>query len=359
MDTMTKKLLSEKNQKLIEMVIERVKRDFSDEIVLIGLTGSFSHNDFHEKSDLDLCIVHNTHDFGKLFDPFIFDDVGYSFFYISWNNLERKAALESIGVSGLTDLQIIYCTKPEYLERFNNLKARALRLMAEPINKNSLERAKKHMDLAKQEYANAILSNSIGTVRYASGRLVFNLVNALVSLNNTCIKQGIKRYFEELLQYKYLPDNFYDKYMAVIDAKTVCEIKNASLLLLSAVIGLYDAMCQKYIPKPVPTGDNLKGSYELLWGACVNKVIASTKSNNKSYMFHAARDAQGNLNEMAENNGTKAYDVMQYFDADNPEIFMAEFLKAVNEYEMECEKAGCKILRFGLFEDLYDYCMDV
>jgi len=348
----------DKNEKLINMVIERVKRDFLDDIVLIGLTGSFLHNDFHEKSDLDLCIVHDSVRFGKLWETFVFDDVTYSFFYISWDNLERKAALERVGVSALTDLQVIYCTKPRYLEKFNGLREKALRLMAEPINKNSLGRAKKHVDLAKQAYANTMLSDNIGIVRYASSRLLFHLVNALVSLNNTCIKQGIKRYLEEVLTYRYLPDNFYYKYMALIESKTICEIENAALSLLGSVTQLYDTMCEKYIPKPVPTRDNLAGTYELLWGTCVAKVNASIASNDKSYIFHAARDAQSSLYEMAENNGTKVFDVMQYFDADNPEIFKDELLKAVNTYAIECEKVGYKILRFETFEALYDYCMN-
>jgi len=127
MDDAIKKKLLEKNEKLINMVIERVRRDFFDEIVLIGLTGSFSHNDFHEKSDLDLCIVHNAVSFGKLWDTFIFDDVGYSFTYISWDNLESKAALERVGVSALTNLQIIYCAKPEYLDLLNILKEKAIK----------------------------------------------------------------------------------------------------------------------------------------------------------------------------------------------------------------------------------------
>jgi len=357
MNEATRKRLMDKNEKLINMVIERIKRDFPDDIVLIGLTGSFLHNDYHEKSDLDLCIVHDSVSFGKLWDTFLFDGVGYSFFYISWDNLERKANLESVGVSGLTDTKIIYCAKPEFLERFNSLRERALWLMAEPINKYSLERAKKHVDLAKQEYANIMLSDRLGIVRYASSRLLFDLVNALASLNNTCIRQGIKRYLEELLTYRYLTADFYNRYMFVIEAKTINEIRSAALSLLSGVTQLYDTMYQKYIPKLVPTRDNLSGTYELLWGACVNKVIASTASNNKSYMFHAARDAQGSLNEMAESNGTIAFDIMQYFDADNPEKLRDELLKAVDEYSKECEKVGCKILRFEVFEDLYEYCM--
>jgi hypothetical protein len=52
MQNSIKKALLDKNQKLINMVIERAKRDFPEDIALIGLTGSFSTGDFHEKSDL-------------------------------------------------------------------------------------------------------------------------------------------------------------------------------------------------------------------------------------------------------------------------------------------------------------------
>lgn len=52
--------LKDKNEKLINMVIERARRDFPDDIAIIGLTGSFSTGDFHEKSDLDLIIINNT-----------------------------------------------------------------------------------------------------------------------------------------------------------------------------------------------------------------------------------------------------------------------------------------------------------
>ena len=41
-----------------------------------------------------------------------FNDVCYNFTTIPWANLERKAALERVGVSSLTNFQIIYCAKP-------------------------------------------------------------------------------------------------------------------------------------------------------------------------------------------------------------------------------------------------------
>ena len=57
MDENTKQRLLNKNKCIIDMVIARAKRDFPDDIAVIGLTGSFSTGDFHEKSDLDLIIM--------------------------------------------------------------------------------------------------------------------------------------------------------------------------------------------------------------------------------------------------------------------------------------------------------------
>lgn len=54
MDDRIRQKILIKNEKIINMVMERVKRDFAEDIAIIGLTGSFSTGDFHEKSDLDL-----------------------------------------------------------------------------------------------------------------------------------------------------------------------------------------------------------------------------------------------------------------------------------------------------------------
>ena len=42
-------MLMDKNEKITNMIIERIKRDYPDDIALIGVTGSFATNDFHEK----------------------------------------------------------------------------------------------------------------------------------------------------------------------------------------------------------------------------------------------------------------------------------------------------------------------
>lgn len=93
MDEKIKQKLLSKNEKLINMVIERAKRDFPDDIAIIGLTGSFNTGDFHEKSDLDLIIINNTERGWGIAAGFILDDIGYDMISIARHGkqeLEQK-----------------------------------------------------------------------------------------------------------------------------------------------------------------------------------------------------------------------------------------------------------------------------
>lgn len=354
----TKQNLIEKNKRIINMVIERAKRDFPDDIAIIGLTGSFSTGDFHEKSDLDLIIINNTKRGWEISACFILDDVGYDIYCTPWETrIEAQSSLNSPMISCLIDLQILYCAKQEYLEKFNVYKQRAIDALAKPIGNECIGRAKKYIDISKREYTNALLSDNVGTVRCAASEALFNLINALVSLNNTYFKRGIKRYMEQLASLQYMPNDFTKLYMAVIEAKTIEGIRYASYELLKSVVELYDKMYDEFVIRPVPTYDNLDGTYEELWCNCMNKVIVSTESNDKSYVYHVARGAQGYLDEMTADRGTKKFDLMQYFDPDNLLSFREAFLHIMEEYLDEYNKVGRKVEHYDTFKQLYDKYM--
>lgn len=349
--------LAEKNKNLINMVIARAKRDFPEDIALIGLSGSFSTDDYHEKSDLDLIIVNNTARGWEIGAGFIFDDVGYDIYCTPWDNLEKKANLNCVAVSSLTDLQILYCAKPEYLERFNGLKEKALEKLAEGISKESIERADNHIGEAKQNHADMVLSNEIGTVRYASSGLLYNVINGIVSLNNTCIKRGVKRYLEELSTYRYLPKDFKSLYMSIIDAKTIDDIRKASAALLSATMTLRDTLHEQYVQKPTPTYENLKGWYEECWCNLRNKMIMAVAQKDKSYTFLVANSAQSYFDEMTERLGTKKYNLMQHFDSDNLEKVRDAFMLIMEKYLLVYKNAGRTPAFYDTFEALYDSYM--
>ena len=101
----------------------------------------------------------------------------------------------------------------------------------------------------------------------------------------------------------------------------------------------------------------ISGTYEELWCNCRNKVIVSTESNDKSYVYHVARGAQEYLDEMTEYRGTKKFNLMQYFDPDNLLSFKEAFLRVMEEYLEEYNKVGRKVERYDSFEQLYDNYM--
>ncbi|KWX79026.1 nucleotidyltransferase domain-containing protein [Paenibacillus jilunlii] len=353
MDEHTKHKLLEKNEQLINMVIERVKRDFPEDIAIIGLSGSFLTGDFHEKSDLDLIIINNTDRGWEISSCFIFDDVGYDIYCTPWNpRIEQQANLESPMVSSLINMKVLYCAKPEDLERLKGYQQKALVELAKPIGEASLARAQAYISMAKQYYAEALLAEEIGAVRYASGNLALELFNAINCLNNTFFQQGTKRYLEELRPLKYLPHNFEQTYLDLVNARSADELRSEAFRLLKNTTVLYDEMQAELVEPPVPTYDNLKGTYEELWSNQRNKVIASTQAKDKSYAFLTALSAQDFLDEMLVSRGTAKFDVMKHFSPDALETFQERFMEMMDEYLDEYKKVGREVARYESIEEL-------
>lgn len=360
MDEMMKKKLEDKNEKLINMIIERAKRDFPEDIAMIGLTGSFSTGDFHEKSDLDLIIINNTNRGWEISACFILEDVGYDIYCTPWETrIEAEANLKSPMISSLVDMKILYCAKPEYMEKLNVYKQRALDALAKPVGEECINRAKRHIEVAKQEYANVLLAEDIGTARYASSCVLYHVLNALTHLNNTYFKRGIKRYLEEIATFRYIPDEGEGLFMAVIEAKTIEEIRSTSFELLQSIARLYDTMYKNFVKQPIPTYDNLYGTYEELWCNYRNKVIASVAAHDKSYAYHVAMGAQNYLDEMTREIGTKKFDIMRDFNANNLELFRDQFMNIMDEYLEEYHRVGRQVERYETVEDLYQYYMNL
>lgn len=358
MNPETRAALLEKNQKIIQMVVERAKRDFPEDIALIGLTGSFRTGDYHEKSDLDLIIINNTPRGWEIADCFLLGDVGYDIYCTPWETrIEAEANLESPVVSSLTELQILYYATPRDLERFNAYRDKALGLLAQPIGKACLDRAAKHLESAKRCFADALLRDGLGEVRYAAGSVLYHLVNALISMNNTCIKRGIRRYLEELRALPHLPEGFEEHYMALVGAKTRENLRREARELLRGAESLWERLRDQTVERPVPTRENLAGTYEELWCNYRNKVLLSTELGDESYAFHAAMGAQQYLDEMRELFGTPKFDLMADFDASDLSAFRQSFLHTMDEYLEEYRRVGLSVKRFSTFEELYRHFM--
>lgn len=355
MNEETRKALILKNQRLIDMVIERAKRDYPDDIALIGLTGSFSTGDFHEGSDLDLIIINESDRAWGMAKCFILGDVGYDVYMTPWSpRVEAQAKLESPMVSHLLDLQILYCSKPEYMEKFQAYQRRAREELSKPIGEACLKRARKWLDKMKQDYASCEMEDEIGPVRYAAGGVLYNAVNALTQMNNTYIGRGIRRYREIVAGYEFRPEGFLNDFDRIVAANSVPALRDAALSMLRGVDALWRDMDARYCAHLAPTHENLKGTYEEFWCDCRGKVLGAAQSGDSAYLFLAAFCAQSYLDEMhGEVCGVQRFDLMRQFDARDPGAFRDSFLRVMDEYEAEYRKVGRAVERYGTFEELY------
>lgn len=354
MNELQKQKLLEKNQRLIDMVIERAKRDFPEDIAIIGLTGSFSTGDFHEKSDLDLIIINNTPRGWQISKCFILDDVGYDLYCTPWETRILSAArLQSPHISHLTQLEVLYCSKPEDLQRLREYQQMALAELEQPIGEGCIRRSYPYFERAKSQFAEMLLTQELGAVRTAAANLAQELIDAVNCLNNSYFQRGIKRYWEELRVLPYLPEGFEETYTALVGAKTVPELREHAKAMLESALALKAHMEKEFLPKPVPTHENLEGTYEELWCNYRNKVIKSTRDGNVSYAFLTALGAQGFLDEMAGELGTPKFDVMGAFSAQDLTGFCERFLAIMEEYRREYDKVGLQVERYDTFEELY------
>ncbi|TVR63255.1 MAG: nucleotidyltransferase domain-containing protein, partial [Spirochaetaceae bacterium] len=228
---------------------------------------------------------------------------------------------------------------------------------AKPIGKDCIERARKLIATAKQHYADSVLSDDLNTVRFAAAQVLCNLTNALVHLNNTYFTRGVKRYLEEIATFAHKPEDFEQKYMAVAHATTIADARAAAFEMLAMMTKFCDHLSEQFVEKPVPTFENLRGTYEELWCNYRNKVVTATQNNDVSYAFHAAMDAQDYLDLMADLNGTPKIELMSHFNPDDLAAFREVFLSAMDEYLNEYSRVGREVERFESFEQLYDWYM--
>lgn len=354
MDEATKRALLAKNQKIIDMVIERAKRDFPDDISLIGLTGSFGTGDFHERSDLDLIIVNETERGWKICRCFILGDVGYDVYCTPWSpRLEAQSRLESPMLGCLLDMEILYCARPEAMEKLEALRRRALDELAKGFGPDCVARARKRVDEAKRRYAELALAQDLCDARFAAGKMLLSLVDAIVQLNDDYIRRGVKRYKEELSGYDRVPPSFFQRWEALVAAKGMSELRDAALSLLACVDGYCAEIDASVSPSPHPTRESLRGTYEELWCNCRNKILNATQSGDTSYAFLAGIGAQDFLDEMSRDKGTTRIKLMQAFEADDLEAFASAFLAAMDKYLEEYKKVSLEVERYESLDELY------
>ncbi len=290
--------------KIAELFIEKVRRDYPDDIALVVVMGSYVYNDTHEKSDLDLYFVPKTKRGYNLGFTFILNDIGFDLWPISWERLETIASHDERITSIITEGKVLYYSSAEDLKRFGELKAKAL----DTTDKSVFSKKSKEVFTKSYELIYRIQeAKNLGQLRRYGIEFINNIGYALALLNGKAIKRGRGKLKKELLSNQLVPKNFSSLYDTVFLSTDVESIKHDLRELMKNTEELIDIELARYRNRG-SASDVLSGFFEELISS-YNKIEHAYEIDDPVTCLFAGCEIQNEID-----------DILQYADLENPDF---------------------------------------
>jgi len=265
--------------KVAEILVSHAIQAHKGEIAIIAYYGSYATGLASPTSDLDIFYIPNDRKADSLSSQFVFDNLPYDFWPLSWEFAERIANAKhnwAIAASLIADAKVLYYLSQKDLDRFNALKARIKELMGPNGRKNMIQQA-------LEEFKNTLFQ--LGQMRLAGNdaismhwvglKFVNSVVNCLALVNQTYFTKVWENNLTQISKMSQKPDGFEDMIREIItqkDTRHTLEVadrlaKEVRKILLSA---------QFSISEPSEPKDVFKDFYFFIF-EYVNKVLSACK----------------------------------------------------------------------------------
>lgn len=340
-----------RNQKIINAVIERAEKVCPGSLALIGINGSFMRGDYYEKSDLDLLILINDDKGWQLSSCFIQDDlsVGHDIYCTTWEQLQSSALYNDPNISKLMDSKIIYCADEKYLRRLEELRKKVSDQLRLPFSKEDYVKAESILKEAEHFYVQAIISEEMSEIRINAGSAVSCIENAVVMLNKSYFRYGVKDAYQELEDMERKPQDISGMIEAVVSADSAEAVKRSLTALIQEMARTFKKM-RKELPvqkKPV-TPEALTGTAEEMYSNWRNKMYLAAETENRHLAFMSILFMNNMLSEEINSEyDIGEYDVMKCYDPNELKATAEAVDGILNSYSEECKKAGIPIKRYS------------
>ncbi len=194
----------------LKLVLDYVNKNYSEDIDIITLYGSFLKGDYHKDSDIDLFFVPaNKNGYSASFTVII-AGIGYDFFPISWERLDKISRFEDSLTSLITSGEVLYCKDELVLNKYLSLKEQCINFndFSIVIEKKIIKVKELYFDFPKS------LPDLLG-----------NLIEIISLKNNRSIQKGIYC-FESELSGLSTPKNFKNNIKRIIDKPDLKILKD-------------------------------------------------------------------------------------------------------------------------------------
>ncbi len=213
------------------LLIEKIKKDYSEDIAVVCMMGSHIYHETHAKSDLDLYFIPKTERGYALGFVFIIEGIGFDFWPISWERIERIARREEKITSIITEGKLLYVSSDEDFARFESVKVRALGSLG---FEERYQKAMAQIRAAKAACFDVSLAKSMTDARRHAITVLGHLAEGIALWNDATIKRGRGKILKEIMNMTHVPDHFEKRYEKVFLAEQPDDIRSALFELVTS-----------------------------------------------------------------------------------------------------------------------------
>lgn len=336
-----------------ELLINKITKDYKDDIAVVVIMGSTLYGDTHSRSDLDLFFVPKTERGNNLGFTFILDSIGYDFWSISWDRLERIANHDERITSIITEGKMIYCASDADETHYNEIKKKALDTSD---RRRFLAKASVKLDEVYKSLYHLQKSESLSDIRMAAIGMVYSISDVLVLLNRIPVKRGRGKLKSEILDMPLVPERFSELYDTAFFSNNINEIKKAyAELFENTKILLIKGRQKTAVPRLF--AEMLPGFYEELINA-YNKIYHAYEIGDPVTALFASVELTHEIEQAFNGTGVSPKtlpDIVVAYDPGN----LSKLYQTAHEHQSKFEKLlkanGVTIREFKDFDELEAY----
>ncbi len=301
-----------KMQPVLDVIIQKIKEDYQDDVAILVVMGSHLYQETHPKSDLDMYYIPKTNRGYELACVFIIDGIGFDLWPISWERIERIAKHEERIGSIVSEGQVVYYGNQDDLKRFNEYRDMA--------NDRSnpghfIYRARQQIKHVYQDLYALDQASTLSKSRDYAIQIIYGITFSLALLNQTPIKRGRAKLLNEVLSMSYVPKEFEKPYQSVFTLTNVEDIKHSVHQLVSSSQTLINERWYALIDHSFQ--DEANGFYEELINQ-YNKIERAYHVNDPVTAMFAAAEINHEIDEIIAHRGVSLDDLPDLLEAYDP-----------------------------------------
>ena len=333
---------------LQEWVIQKIKREYLEDIaLLVAVEGASVNNDGHGEA-FDY-FVPATERGNELSQTFILNGVGKDLYPRSWERMERTADLEDPATICLGNAKIVYSRTKEDEERFEEIRKRLYRNLADPhfLYRKALE----NLDVAMNLYKTLVFEEKMYNIRGLAGFIHNYLSVSVACINGTYSDNWHVGMIPIMRKWKNLPEGFIENYERLLEGTTPEEIKNiAYSMILSSRLFIANFKPEvEESPREVDFHDLADWYQELktTW----NRLYFYCESEDKDATFGEAYHLQNEISIVSEEYGLGEMDLLGFYEPKKLQTLAKQAQVLESRIVGAIESRGIQIRQYESLED--------